>query len=89
NGQAYELWGLTAEEVEDQNLFGLEFGLPIEQIKAQLRAVLAGLSDREEAKLSATNRRGRPFTCHVTLLPLGSADDGSPSGLILMMEAAA
>src|SRR5205807_7215758 len=27
NGQAYDLWGLASEEVEDQNFLGLDFGL--------------------------------------------------------------
>ncbi len=30
NGQARELWGLTAEEVDDQNLLSLDFGLPVD-----------------------------------------------------------
>jgi two-component system, chemotaxis family, CheB/CheR fusion protein len=86
NGQARELWGLTQEEVEDQHLLGLDFGLPVEQLKPLLRATLNG-SSREEIVLEATNRRGRAFSCRVTCLPLGGDHDGSASGVIVMMEA--
>jgi hypothetical protein len=34
--------------------------------------------------VDATNRRGKPFTCRVTFLPLGS--DGTVTGVIMMME---
>ncbi|MBV8954378.1 MAG: PAS domain-containing protein [Solirubrobacterales bacterium] len=88
NGQAYELWGLASAEVEGQNLFALDFGLPVESLRPQVRAALSGASPREEVLLEATNRRGRAFSCRVTLLPLGSDNDGLTSGLIMMMEAA-
>jgi two-component system CheB/CheR fusion protein len=90
NSQARELWGLTTEEVEDQHLMSLDFGLPIERVKAQLRATLAGESEREEIVLDAVNRRGQSFGCRVTLLPLGNGNgnggDGARSGVIMMME---
>jgi two-component system CheB/CheR fusion protein len=88
NGQARELWGLTAEEVEDQHLLSLDIGLPLENLKNQLRATLSGRSEREESVLEATNRRGKPFQCRVRLLPLGSDGDGVVSGAIMMMELA-
>lgn len=86
NGQARALWGLTAEEVEDQHLLGLDIGLPVERLKPQLRATLAGQSDREEVVLEATNRRGKQIRCRVTMLPLGPRNDGAVPGAIMMME---
>jgi two-component system CheB/CheR fusion protein len=86
NGQAWDLWGLTSEEVEDKHLLSLDFGLPVEKLKPQLRAALTGESDREEVVLAATNRRGRPFQCRVTVLPLARNRDGDGSGVILTME---
>jgi two-component system, chemotaxis family, CheB/CheR fusion protein len=86
NSQARELWGLSAEEVGDQHLLSLDFGLPVEQIKSQLRTVLAGESERAETVLRAVNRRGQRFDCRVTLLPLGDNRDGDGSGAIMMME---
>jgi two-component system CheB/CheR fusion protein len=86
NGQAYELWGLTAQEAEDHNLFALEMGLRVERLKPLIRACLSGNSEREEVTLDATNRRGKAFTCRVTCLPMGASADGSISGVIMMME---
>jgi two-component system CheB/CheR fusion protein len=87
NGQAYDLWGLASEEVEDQNFLGLDFGLPVDKLRPQMRAVLSGASPREESTLEAVNRRGKAFYCRVTLLPLGADGDGQTAGLIMMMEA--
>jgi two-component system CheB/CheR fusion protein len=75
------------EEAEDEHLLALDIGLPMEQLREQLRATLSGASNREEVVVDATNRRGRPFHCRVTLLPLGSGGDGNTSGVIMMMEA--
>ncbi len=85
NRQARELWGLMPEEVEEQHLMSLDIGLPVEQIKRELRATLAGDSEREEVTLPATNRRGRAFQCRITLLPLGR-DGSGIAGAIMMME---
>ena len=86
NGQARELWGLTAEEAEDRHLMALDIGLPVEKLKPQLRVVLAGESSREEVLLDATNRRGKPLQIRATVLPLASGNDGEISGAIVMME---
>jgi two-component system CheB/CheR fusion protein len=82
------MWGLTPEEVEDQHLLSLDMGLPIEKFRPQVRSVLSGASDREEVVLEATNRRGRPFQCRVTMLPFGSESDDGGLGMIMMMESA-
>lgn len=86
NDQAHELWGLTAQEAEDQHLMSLDIGLPVEQLKGAVRACLAGEEGRQELVLDATTRRGKPFKCRVIVLPLGSASDGSVSGVVIMME---
>ncbi len=85
NGKARELWGVTPEEVEDQHLLSLDIGLPLDKLRQQLRATLSGDSAREEVVVEATNRRGKPFQCRVTLLPLGSGDRNA-SSVIMMME---
>jgi two-component system, chemotaxis family, CheB/CheR fusion protein len=85
NGNARQLWGLTREEAEEQHLLGLDIGLPLEQLKPMLRTALAGDADRQEVVLDATNRRGKPFQCRVTLMPLGGrGEDGVPGALIMM-----
>ncbi len=85
NGKARELWGVTPEEAEDQHLLSLDIGLPLDKLREPLRATLSGESKREEVVLEATNRRGKPFQCRATFLPLGSSD-GNASGVIMMME---
>jgi two-component system CheB/CheR fusion protein len=87
NSQARELWGVTSEEAEDEFLLSLDIGLPLDKVRAQIRDTLTGESTREEVVLDAVNRRGKPFQCQVTFLPLGS--DGDTSGVIMMMEALA
>jgi two-component system CheB/CheR fusion protein len=87
NGQAYELWGLTAEEVEDQNLLALDFGLPVEKLKPLLRDSLNDGSETGELVVEAVNRRGKKFECRVTCLPMANDRDGNVSGVIMMMEA--
>jgi two-component system CheB/CheR fusion protein len=87
NGKARELWGVTPDEAEDEHLLGLDIGLPLDEMRQQLRSTLAGQSEREEVVVAATNRRGKPFQCRVTFLPLGTGSDGDVSGVIMMMEA--
>ena len=86
NGHARELWGLTSEEVEGQHVLSLDIGLPLENVKGELRAILEGRSEQEQTVLQATNRRGKPVQCAITLLPLKSDHDGTVSGAIMMME---
>ncbi len=85
NGQAHQMWGLSPEEAEDQNVLALDIGLPVERLKTPIRSALNG-SEREEKVLDSVNRRGKPFQCRVTVLPLRSRNDDHVSGLILMME---
>ena len=89
NGKARDMWGLTSDEAEDHPLLGLDIGLPLDRVKAPLRAVLTGKSSAEEIIVEATNRRGRDFQCRVRLLPLAHGSDHSVSGVIMMMEPAA
>ena len=89
NACAYELWGLRGDEVQGQHLMNLDIGLPLEQLMTPLRTVLND-GDGDGAVpplvLEATNRRGRSFTCRVTVTPLNGV--GGVHGLILLMETA-
>jgi PAS domain S-box-containing protein len=86
NGRARELWGVTPAEAEEEDLRTLDIGLPLDQVRPKIRAVLTGDSRREEVVVAATNRRGKPFQCHVTVLAMGGTD-GSAPGAIMTMEA--
>jgi two-component system CheB/CheR fusion protein len=85
NAHSRELWGVTPEEVEGRHIFELDIGLPVDVLKAPLKAVLAGTSEREELVVEAVNRRGKPFRCGIVCLPLHGPE--TISGVIVMMEA--
>jgi two-component system CheB/CheR fusion protein len=88
NAQAREMWGLAADEVQDQHLMSLDIGLPLDKLRPDLRAILQGREDRHEVVLEATNRRGRKFLCRVVVLPLGASSvDGVPGAIITMEPA--
>src|SRR3954465_1258515 len=85
NGQAGQLWGLRPDEVVGQHLFGLDIGLPVDELRTSLRDALAGgLPD--PVVLEAINRRGRNIQCKVRAVPL-AADGHGVRGAILLMEA--
>jgi two-component system CheB/CheR fusion protein len=86
NHQAHDLWGLTPDEVENQHLMSLDFGLPLQQLRSQLRRTLVGDSTREEVVLDAVNRRGKSFSCRVTMLPLRGYDGNDSRNVIMTME---
>jgi len=83
NREAEDLWGLRREEALGQHVLALDIGLALGELNAPLRAVLQGDSEREERDLDALDRRGRPLTCRVTLLPLAATAQG---GAIVLME---
>jgi two-component system CheB/CheR fusion protein len=86
NKKAEDLWGLRAEEVQGQFFLNLDFGLPIEQLKGVMRAVVAGEVESQEVILDATNRRGRTIRCRVTCTPLLGLNKGIQGGILLMEE---
>ena len=40
NGKAREMWGVTPDEAEDEHLLALDIGLPIDELKRELRAAI-------------------------------------------------
>jgi len=86
NEGAEELWGLQAEEVEGRHFMNLDIGLPVETLRGPLRAVLNGGGPPAPILVESTNRRGRAFSCRVTVTPLYGED--LVRGLILFMEPA-
>ncbi|MDQ3946148.1 MAG: PAS domain-containing protein [Actinomycetota bacterium] len=85
NHRSADLWGLRPEEVPGQHFLNLDIGLPTEDLRAGIRAVLAGESDDEAVSLAATNRRGKDFRCRVTMAPLLSRQQ-EVRGVILLMQ---
>lgn len=84
NDRSEELWGLRAEEVLNRHFMNLDIGLPVEQLRQQLRSCITGESNYLEVTLVSTNRRGRQIQCKITCTPL--VGTGEIRGVILLME---
>jgi two-component system CheB/CheR fusion protein len=85
NAEANELWGMREEEVRGQSLLSLDIGLPVEQLRNPVRAVLTGRDTFQDVVLEAITRRGRTIQCCVTCRPLVGVA-GDTQGVILLME---
>src|SRR5215813_8563393 len=85
NHRAEDLWGLRASEVQGRHLMNLDIGLPVEQLRQPIRAVLAGETERIELTLECRNRRGKSIRCPIRCTPLTSGA-GEVLGAILLME---
>jgi two-component system CheB/CheR fusion protein len=85
NAEANELWGLREDEVQYRSFMSLDIGLPVEQLRTPVRAVLGGRATFQEVILDATNRRGKAIQCRITCTPLVGVD-GEAQGVILLME---
>ncbi|HVL69766.1 MAG TPA: CheR family methyltransferase [Vicinamibacterales bacterium] len=85
NDRTAELWGLRADEAQGSDLFGLDIGLPLAEIRERVRHVLTGVQQAAEVILPATNRRGRFIQCRVSIGPLREAGK-VPTGAILVMD---
>jgi two-component system CheB/CheR fusion protein len=85
NYRAEDLWGLRSDEVKAQNFLNLDIGLPVQNLRADIRACLSGERDYSETLVPATNRRGKTISCKVTVTPLlGTGKE--IRGTILMMD---
>jgi two-component system CheB/CheR fusion protein len=85
NRRSEELWGLRGDEVVGRNVFGLDIGLPLDQLRPVIRACLSAESALDEKTVAATNRRGRPISCKVTCTPL-MGEGRHAQGVILLID---
>jgi two-component system, chemotaxis family, CheB/CheR fusion protein len=86
NHRAEDMWGLRSEEVLHKNFLNLDIGLPVEQLKAPVKACLTREAEFLEVVLDGTNRRGKSVRVKVTCTQLAGASGGEPQGVILVME---
>ncbi|MEI5098873.1 PAS domain-containing protein [Streptomyces sp. PmtG] len=84
NRGAAELWGLRVDEVRDELFFGLDFGLPTEELRPVVQKCLDSRKRTGPVAVSAVNRIGRPITCNVVCSPF----DGHNGGVVVLMEEA-
>lgn len=85
NEQASDLWGLRADEVRGRSILGLDIGLPVEQLRTPVRALLNGDDEAQPLVLDAITRRGRAIQCRITCTPLVGSEQ-RVDGVILLME---
>jgi two-component system, chemotaxis family, CheB/CheR fusion protein len=86
NIRAEDMWGLRSNEVMRKNFLNLDIGLPVEQLKAPVKACLSREADFLELELDATNRRGKPIRIKVTCTQLADHNGAPPRGVILLIE---
>ena len=84
NRGAENLWGLRDNEALGEHFLSLDVGLPTDQLRPLIRAVLSGDSAGEELTVEAVNRRGRPLQVQVVCTPLLNHGDGT-TGVIVVM----
>lgn len=85
NPKAEELWGLRKEEVLGQSFFSLDIGLPVEQLKQPIRAVLSGEVGHEVFEIGVTNRRGQALRLRGSTTPLFNPRQ-EIAGVIMIFE---
>ena len=85
NDHSAELWGVRGDEAPGQHFLNLDIGLPVEELRGPIKAVLVGETGSERIELAATNRRGKEFQCLVSLSPLLNRDR-EVRGVILLAE---
>jgi two-component system CheB/CheR fusion protein len=87
NRAAAQLWGLAEADVQGRPFFGLDIGLPTERLQEPVRACLSGTAQRQEVAVEAVDRRGRRFTCRVTIVPVLAGRDGVAVMLVMAEDA--
>jgi two-component system CheB/CheR fusion protein len=86
NSRAEDLWGLRQDEVLGTHFAVLDIGLPVEGIVTHVKDVMSGRDPEYEGTFDATNRRGRPIVCRVTVNRLQDGRLGIEGVVILMEE---
>ena len=91
NRRMDDLWGVRGDEAVGQHLLNLDIGLPVEELRPLLRAVLAdGLEEppaEEATTVSAIDRRGRPIDVKVSVSPLHGEHAAPVLGAVILLDA--
>jgi two-component system CheB/CheR fusion protein len=84
NGASEDLWGLRGDEVQEQDLLSLDFGLPVAELQEPVAKAIDSPEEASDLTLPAINRRGRSFDCHVRVMGLVAPASGVYGAIILM-----
>ncbi|MEO8077867.1 MAG: PAS domain-containing protein, partial [Acidobacteriota bacterium] len=86
NARAQELWGVTSAETRGADFLTLDIGLPVGELTEPIESVLMGAADHRDVAIRATNRRGKPIECTVSVAPLRRLGAKQATGVILLMD---
>jgi len=86
NRLAADLWGVREDEVEGQDFFALEIGMPVGPLREQIMRVLEGM-EPEELDLEGHDRRGRVARYRIGFAPLNGEPEPSVLGAIVLVNA--
>jgi two-component system CheB/CheR fusion protein len=85
NEAAQKLWGLKSDEVQNQSLFNLDIGLPVERLREPLYQCLSGKEPNKEILIDALNNQGDSIQCCLSFNPLKDGNK-EPHGVILSIK---
>ncbi|HEX6464072.1 MAG TPA: CheR family methyltransferase [Vicinamibacterales bacterium] len=85
NTAALDMWGLRPDEAQGTSFFTLDIGLKVGELHQPIRDILSASKNHREVVLDATNRKGKPIRCRVSVAPLVGSDR-TVTGAILLME---
>ena len=82
NAAAEDMWGLRADEVRDEVFFGLDFGLPVAEIRGIVEQARTADVRTGPVEVPAIDRKGRALGCQIICSPLV----GESGGVVIIME---
>jgi two-component system CheB/CheR fusion protein len=85
NEAAQNLWGPKSDEVQNQSLFNLDIGLPVERLREPLYQCLSGKEPNKEILIDALNNQGDSIQCCLSFNPLKDGNK-EPHGVILSIK---
>jgi two-component system CheB/CheR fusion protein len=87
NERSHDMWGLRSDEVKGKHLLNLDFGFPVDKLRAPIRQVITQNDGALEFEADAFNRRGKQTRCRVACAPLRD-HESTPIGAIVSIESA-
>src|SRR5690348_311331 len=84
NERAADMWGLRSDEVLGRSFYGLDIGLPANELESMISSVIVGNGAHQDLTVEATTRRGRRIRC---LVKAHMVSDGiRPRAAVLVMQ---
>jgi len=88
NTKSEDLWGLRQDEIKGKNLFSLDIGLPIEQLRGPILDCIADKTQSQRIILDAINRKGQSIQCEIIFNQLVDPNQVCQGVIIIIKESA-